>query len=75
MSWDLSLEDPVTLPDGRVIWTLREAAEFIQALPAAEVGHERWQAAIEALIMAAEKRGPVMHARLGTAFLQFSLGG
>jgi hypothetical protein len=47
-----------------VIWTLRKGAVFIRALPADQVGHERWQVAIEALIMAAEKRGPVMYARI-----------
>jgi len=34
-------------------------------LPKAEHENPQWQAAIEALIMAAENRGPLMHARIG----------
>ena len=34
-------------------------------LPKAEQKHEKWEAAIEALIMAAEDRGPLLHARIG----------
>jgi hypothetical protein len=34
-------------------------------LPKAEQNLPEWQAAIEALIMAAEDRGPLMHARIG----------
>jgi hypothetical protein len=25
MSWDLKFDDPIELPNGKVIWTLREA--------------------------------------------------
>ena len=43
---------------------LRDAAEYIQKLPKAEqLPH--WQAAVEALIMAAEGRAPLLHARVG----------
>jgi hypothetical protein len=34
-------------------------------LPKAEQKHEKWQVAVECLIMAAEGRGPLMHARIG----------
>jgi hypothetical protein len=34
-------------------------------LPTAEQDTAEWQAATEALIMAAENRGPLMHARVG----------
>jgi hypothetical protein len=34
-------------------------------LPKAEQNTAEWQAATEALIMAAEDRGPLMHARVG----------
>jgi hypothetical protein len=34
-------------------------------LPKAEQNHAAWQTAVEALIMAAEGRGPLMHARIG----------
>ena len=41
--------------------TLRDAADHIMKLPKAEQNLEEWQAAVEALIMAAEDRGPLMH--------------
>ena len=45
--------------------TLRDAAHYITKLPKAEQQLDEWQTAIEALIMAAENRGPLMHARIG----------
>jgi hypothetical protein len=45
--------------------TLRDAADHITKLPKAEQQLDEWQTAIEALIMAAESRGPLMHARIG----------
>jgi hypothetical protein len=45
--------------------TLHDAADYIMKLPKAEQDLEEWQAAVEALIMAAEDRGPMMHARIG----------
>jgi hypothetical protein len=35
------------------------------ALPGKTRQSDEWQAAIEALLMAAEDRGPMMHARIG----------
>ncbi len=63
-SWQRTFDDPIAA-DGRTLRTLRDAADYITELPKTE--HERapWQAAIEALIMAAENRGPLMHARIG----------
>jgi len=45
--------------------TLRDAADYIMKLPKAEQNLEPWQTAVEALIMAAEGRGPMMHSRIG----------
>jgi hypothetical protein len=45
--------------------TLRDAANLITKLPEAEQAKPHWQAATEALIMAAEGRGPMLHARVG----------
>ena len=63
--WSKLFEDPVVLPDGRELLTLKHAADYIMKLPKAEQEHERWQAAIQALLMAAEDRGPLLHARIG----------
>lgn len=54
--WSKLFEDPVVLPDGRELLTLKRAADYIMKLPKAEQEHERWQAAIQALLMAAEDR-------------------
>jgi len=48
---------------GRQLITLKDAANYITRLPKAEHESPQWQAAIEALIMAAVDRAPLMHAR------------
>jgi hypothetical protein len=65
MPWSRAFEDPVPLPDGRLLRTLRQAADHIQGLPADEQQLAHWHVAIEVLIAAAEDRGPLMHARIG----------
>jgi hypothetical protein len=60
LSWADQFEVPV--PGAR---TLGDAANYIQKLPQAKQQSPHWQAAIEALIMAAENRGPLLHARVG----------
>jgi hypothetical protein len=63
-AWARPFDDPILL-DGRELLTLRDAADFIMKLPKAEQDLEEWQTATEALLMAAEDRGPLMHARIG----------
>jgi hypothetical protein len=63
--WSTKFEDPIDLPRGHQLTTLREAADYIMKLPKAEQNLAEWQAATEALILAAEGRGPLMHARVG----------
>ena len=63
--WARPFDDPGLLPGGRELVTLRDAADYIMKLPKAEQNLEPWQTAVEALIMAAEDRGPLMHARIG----------
>jgi hypothetical protein len=60
MPWSTKFDDPVP-----GMATLRDAAHYIQKLPKAMQTRPEWQAAAEALIMAAEGRGPLMHARIG----------
>ena len=64
-AWAHPFDDPVLLPGGRELVTLRDAADYIMKLPKAEQNLEPWQTAVEALIMAAEDHGPLMHARIG----------
>jgi hypothetical protein len=63
--WSRRFEDPIPLPRGHQLVTLKDAADYITRLPKAEHESQQWQAATEALIMAAEGRGPLMHARIG----------
>jgi hypothetical protein len=60
MPWSRTFDDPV--PGLR---TLRDAAKHIMKLTKAEQRKPHWQAACEAVIMAAEDRGPLLHARVG----------
>ena len=61
MPWSRKFDDP--LPHGMV--ALKDAADYIRKLPKPDQESPHWQTAIEALILAAEDRGPAMHARIG----------
>jgi hypothetical protein len=65
MPWSRAFEDPIPLPRGRQLVTLKDAAGHIMKLSKAEQDLPEWQTATEALLMAAEDRGPLMHARIG----------
>jgi hypothetical protein len=60
MSWSRAFDAPIPLPDGAEITTLREAGEYITALPAAEHNKPHWQIATQHLMAAAERGGIVM---------------
>jgi len=57
--WSRAFDDPIPLPDRRVLKTLHDAA-----LPRAEREQAAWQTAAEMLIMAAEDQRPVMFAHM-----------
>ncbi|MDR3489844.1 MAG: hypothetical protein P4M05_33805 [Bradyrhizobium sp.] len=63
--WSREFDDPIPLPRGRQLVTLRDAAGYIMKLPKAEQQAVEWQTATQALIVAAEGRRPLMHARIG----------
>jgi hypothetical protein len=65
MAWSRAFEDPIILPNGREMLTLLDGGNYIASLPRKEAEGDHWQAAIEALIMAAQDRGPLLHARVG----------
>ena len=65
MPWSRPFDEPIQPPKGNALVTLRDAAIYIMALPGKTRQSDEWQAAIEALLMAAEDRGPLMHARIG----------
>jgi hypothetical protein len=63
MAWFKRFVDPIILPDGRELLTLRDAAEYITALPKAEHDAADWQIAMETLMLVAERDGPEMLAQ------------
>ena len=63
--WPASFDDPIPLPRGRHLVTLRDAAEYITRLPKPEHDAPEWQAAMEALLLVADLGGPTMFARIG----------
>jgi hypothetical protein len=65
MPWSRPFDEPIQPPKGKALVTLRDAASYIMALPGKTRQSNEWQAAIEALLMAAEDRGPLMHAHVG----------
>lgn len=65
MPWSTPFDDPISLPDGHKLLTLRDAADYVTGLPKAEHSAPEWQAAMVALILVAETRGPTMIARIG----------
>jgi|tagenome__1003787_1003787.scaffolds.fasta_scaffold20975083_1 hypothetical protein len=65
MGWSARFFDPINLPSGRKLLTLRDAATYITELPKAEHDAPEWQAAMETLLLVAERDGPEMMARIG----------
>ena len=60
MPWSAAFEDPVVVK-GKTLPTLGDAASYIMKLPKAEQDLPEWQAAIEALIMAAGYKAAGFH--------------
>ena len=56
--WSRDFDDPIPLPRGRQIVTLKDAGNYIQKLPKAEQDLEEWQAAVEALLLVVELNRP-----------------
>ena len=65
VGWARPFDDPILLPGGRELLTLRDAADYIMKLSKAEQDLDEWQTAIGCLIAAAEGRDFLMHARIG----------
>ncbi len=55
MSWSRHFDKRIDLPDGRKLRTLKDAAEYILALPPNIQKEERWQHAAECLTNGAER--------------------
>ena len=62
--WQRPFHDLIQPPKGKAIVTLKDAAQYILALPKREAAAEHWQLAMAQLIDAAEGRNFIMHARI-----------
>jgi hypothetical protein len=65
MSWEQTFHDPIVLPDGRELRTLRDAGHYIQELPRAVQDRHEWQAAARALLLVVECNGDPLLAYIG----------
>ena len=63
--WQRRFDDPIPLPRGRQLLTLKDAADYVMKLPKADQEAPEWQAAIEALMLVVERNGPTIFARIG----------
>ena len=64
MSWSRAFHTPIPLPDGRMLRTLCDAGDYIQALPGAKHKRPEWQVAAEMVLAAVEGSGPLMFAEI-----------
>ncbi len=65
MSWDQRFSEPIAVPRGKALATLRDAGNYISKLPKAEHEAEEWQTAAQCLMQAADSSGPIEFARMG----------
>jgi hypothetical protein len=65
LPWSIPFDEPIPLPRGRSLATLKDAADYVMKLPKAEHSAPGWQAVMETLILVAENDGPTMLARIG----------
>ena len=63
--WQRRFNEPIPLPKGKKLVTLRDTALYVTKLPQAEHDAEEWQTAMEALLPVAESDGPTIFARIG----------
>jgi hypothetical protein len=64
LPWSLKFDDPIKLEGRKTLRTLREAAQYIVELPPRQSALPHWQTAMACLLAAAERKGPVMMARI-----------
>jgi hypothetical protein len=64
-NWSRKFDEPIPLPRGQQLITLKDAGTYITTLPESEHMATEWQTAMEALILVATLGGPTMFARIG----------
>lgn len=66
MTWSRRFDDPIELPDGRKLRTLKDAIAWLaKEVPPAEHTMPKVQAAARMVTEAAENNGPMIFARMG----------
>jgi hypothetical protein len=60
LSWSTRFEDPIDLPEGRKLITLKDAADYITQLPKEQSDLAQWQVAIEALTLCSRGGDPML---------------
>jgi hypothetical protein len=63
--WTRKFDEPIPVPKGRRLVTLRDAGDYIAKLPKAKYLTAEWQAAMFALMLVVDLNGPTMMARIG----------
>jgi hypothetical protein len=63
LPWSTEFDDPILLPNGRHLLTLKDAADYITKLPKEESDLAQWQVAIETLMLYS-RGGHAMLARI-----------
>ena len=63
--WSRAFDDPIILPNGREVFTLQDAGNYITKLPKATQERPEWQRAAKTLMRTAEGRGLLMFAYIG----------
>jgi hypothetical protein len=63
--WYAHFREPIPVPKGAPLVTLRDAGAYIIKLPRSKHDDPVWNNAIHALIQAADNSGPIEFARLG----------
>ena len=57
MSWSLEFDEPIVLAKGKPLRTLRDAGEYVAALPKKEAVRSHWKVAASCLLQASERGG------------------
>jgi hypothetical protein len=65
VSWDFRFPEPIEVPEGGALGTLRDAGSYITRLPKAQHDTTAWQTAMRCLMYAADNAAPIEFARLG----------
>jgi hypothetical protein len=64
--WGREFDEPIRLPDGRKLTTLKDAIAWLaKEVPKSEHGMKQVQAAAHCVTEAAENGGPLLFARMG----------